>query len=189
MLGKVSGRVPESKASLEEVEAHERVLLKEQQSSRPVLQVKCSPLAQPTPPINDDPAIIQCLTILTQLTQYYGPATGLPCMHQHSVCTEAPVPSLVTPGQLLQSGPAAVSSPQLSQAFHKDVEVVPVQASSSEVLVLVLAEAQPPILPLPTPARAGRSKVYDCWLLWGVVKLKGLEGLKIELSLCRVHVR
>ncbi|PON35392.1 Lsm14- DFDF- FFD- domain containing protein [Parasponia andersonii] len=73
-----------------------------------------------------------------------------------SVCMEAPAPSLVTPGQLLQSGPAAVSSPQPSQTVHKDVEVVQVPVSSSDVSVPVLPEAQPPILPLPTHAQAGQ---------------------------------
>lgn len=73
----------------------------------------------------------------------------------NTVRSEAPAPSLVTPGQLLQSAPAAVSS-QPSQTVHKDVEVVQVSASSSEVSVPVPAEAQPPILPTPPPARAGQ---------------------------------
>ncbi|CAL5419101.1 unnamed protein product [Camellia sinensis] len=72
--------------------------------------------------------------------------------------TETPTPLLVTPGQLLQSVPAAVSSSQSSQTAHKDVEVV--QVSSSElsvpVPVPVPTEAQPPILPLPQPSRDGQ---------------------------------
>ncbi|XP_057482457.1 protein decapping 5-like [Actinidia eriantha] len=66
---------------------------------------------------------------------------------------ETPSPSLVTPGHLLQSGLPAVSSSQSSQATHKDVEVVQVSSSSS---VPVSTEAQPPLLPLPQPSRAGQ---------------------------------
>lgn len=72
----------------------------------------------------------------------------------NSIRPEALAPSLVTPGQLLQSASVAVSS-QPSPTVHKDVEVVQVSASSSEVSVPVPAEAQPPILPTPPPARAG----------------------------------
>ncbi|GAA0167218.1 RNA metabolism protein [Lithospermum erythrorhizon] len=68
---------------------------------------------------------------------------------------EAPTPSLITPGQLLQSAPAAVSSIQSSQIIQKDVEVVKVSPkSSSDTLSSSLPEAQPPLLPLPSPARA-----------------------------------
>ncbi|GAB4840239.1 hypothetical protein Ancab_021004 [Ancistrocladus abbreviatus] len=66
--------------------------------------------------------------------------------------TETITPSLVTPDQLLQSGPAQTSY-QSSQTAHKDVEVVQV-SSSSDPLVPVLKEAQPPILPLPPASRS-----------------------------------
>ncbi|KAJ0095113.1 hypothetical protein Patl1_16526 [Pistacia atlantica] len=75
-----------------------------------------------------------------------------------SILMEIPAPSLVTPGQLLQSGPTAVppsqttSSSQSAQTAHKDVQVVQV-SSSSEPSVPVVTEAQPPILPLPVPPR------------------------------------
>ncbi|XP_031273643.1 protein decapping 5 [Pistacia vera] len=75
-----------------------------------------------------------------------------------SILMETPAPSLVTPGQLLQSRPTAVppsqttSSSQSAQTAHKDVQVVQV-SSSSEPAVPVVTEAQPPILPLPVPPR------------------------------------
>ncbi|KAK6116378.1 hypothetical protein DH2020_049840 [Rehmannia glutinosa] len=72
-----------------------------------------------------------------------------------SVPTETPTPSLITPGQLLHSAPAAVSAPQTLQTMQKDVEVVQVSSKpSSEPLVSVAPEAQPPILPTPPNARA-----------------------------------
>jgi len=58
---------------------------------------------------------------------------------------------LVTPGQLLQSGSAAVSLTPPSTNADKDVEVV--QVSSSEKSAPITSEAQPPILPLPSSAR------------------------------------
>ncbi|RVW65111.1 Protein decapping 5 [Vitis vinifera] len=71
-----------------------------------------------------------------------------------SVTLEIAAPSLVTPGQLLQSGPTTISSSPSSQTAHKDVEVVQVSSSASqESSVPVSAEAQPPILPLPVPSR------------------------------------
>nr|XP_043607518.1 protein decapping 5 [Erigeron canadensis] len=73
--------------------------------------------------------------------------------------TDTPTPSLVTPGQLLQSVPATVaSSPSPSPsppAAHNDVEVIqtsPVSLSPPSVPAPVPTEAQPPILPLPPQA-------------------------------------
>lgn len=72
-----------------------------------------------------------------------------------SVPAETMLPPLVTPGQLLQSGPASVSSPQLLQTTQKDVEVVQVlPKSSSGPPAPVVTEAQLPILPLPTNTRS-----------------------------------
>ncbi|KVI05321.1 protein decapping 5-like isoform X2 [Cynara cardunculus var. scolymus] len=75
----------------------------------------------------------------------------------NAVPAESPMPSLVTPGQLLQSGQTAVVSSQFTQAVHKDVEVVQVPTPSSEpsapLPVPVPTEAQPPILPLPPQSR------------------------------------
>ncbi|XP_047322599.1 protein decapping 5-like [Impatiens glandulifera] len=60
-------------------------------------------------------------------------------------------PSLITPGQLLQSESVVVPSAQTSQsASHKDVEVVQGSSSSAKQPTPVLKEPQsPPILPLP----------------------------------------
>ncbi|XP_074326369.1 protein decapping 5 [Apium graveolens] len=72
----------------------------------------------------------------------------------NSVQTETAPPSLVTPGQLLQSGKAAVSSAPSSQVAHKDVEVVQVSPKKpSQIPVPVATEAQPPILSLPQQTR------------------------------------
>ncbi|KAJ9554167.1 hypothetical protein OSB04_018212 [Centaurea solstitialis] len=72
----------------------------------------------------------------------------------NAVPTESPMPSLVTPGQLLQSGQNAVVSSQFTQAVHKDVEVVQAPTPSSEPSAPpVPTEAQPPILPLPPQSR------------------------------------
>ena len=76
-------------------------------------------------------------------------------MPSNSLRTEPPTPSLVTPGQLLQSGPATLPPVQPVQTAHKDIEVVQVSSTSStEPSVPVVTEAQPPILPLPVSARA-----------------------------------
>lgn len=77
-----------------------------------------------------------------------------------SIHSEAPT-SLVTPGQLLQSGPNSIpssqmaSSSQSAQTAHRDVEVVHVSSSSLEPSAPVSREPQPPILPLPVPLRGG----------------------------------
>ncbi|GFP94569.1 protein decapping 5 [Phtheirospermum japonicum] len=81
-----------------------------------------------------------------------GPV-GLPPKNvSHTVTSaETPTPSLVTPGQLLQSGPAA---PQVLQTTQKDVEVVQVSPKTlPEPLAPVVTEAQPPILPSPPTSR------------------------------------
>ncbi|XP_019455652.1 PREDICTED: protein decapping 5-like [Lupinus angustifolius] len=73
----------------------------------------------------------------------------------NSIRSETPTPSLVTPGQLLQPGPTAVSTAHPSQTPHKDVEVVQVSSTSSPQPSLpVSAENQPPILPLPVTSRS-----------------------------------
>ncbi|KAK9064642.1 hypothetical protein SSX86_016024 [Deinandra increscens subsp. villosa] len=75
--------------------------------------------------------------------------------------TGSSTPSLLTPGQLLQSAPGAVVSAQSPPAVQNDVEVLQVSRPSSvpteapvpsppEVPVPVPRDAQPPILPLPT---------------------------------------
>ncbi|KAK4479868.1 hypothetical protein RD792_015411 [Penstemon davidsonii] len=72
-----------------------------------------------------------------------------------SVITEKLTPSLITPGQLLQSGPATASVNQVLQTTHKDVQVVQVSPKPSpEPSIPVVTEAQPPLLPLPQNTRA-----------------------------------
>ncbi|MED6122196.1 hypothetical protein PIB30_117297 [Stylosanthes scabra] len=72
----------------------------------------------------------------------------------NSIHMDAPAPPLVTPGQLLQSGPTVGSSSQPSPTPHKDVEVVPSSSTvPPEPSVPVSAETQPPILPLPVASR------------------------------------
>ncbi|XP_027364873.1 protein decapping 5-like [Abrus precatorius] len=72
----------------------------------------------------------------------------------NAIRAETPVLSLITPGQLLQSGPTVVSTSQPSQTPHKDVEVVQVSSTSPpEPSVPVSSETQPPILPLPVTSR------------------------------------
>ncbi|KAJ6901208.1 hypothetical protein NC651_019069 [Populus alba x Populus x berolinensis] len=73
--------------------------------------------------------------------------------------TPTPAPSLVTPDQLLQSGPTIVPSPQPLKTAHKDVEVVKASPAAApppepEPSVPAATQAQPPILPLPVPSRA-----------------------------------
>ncbi|KAL5553528.1 hypothetical protein UlMin_040929 [Ulmus minor] len=103
------------------------------------------------PPISNKPTAVSGQTLAYQTVSQSTSSVVLP---SNSARTETSAPSLVTPGQLLQSPPAAVSSSQSSQTVSKDVEAVEASASSSEVSVPVSTEAQPPILPLPPPARA-----------------------------------
>ncbi|KAL4569301.1 hypothetical protein LXL04_024937 [Taraxacum kok-saghyz] len=84
-------------------------------------------------------------------------APPLPPESQPPPQPQLPTPSLVTPGQLLQSVAAVGGSAQTPPAVHKEVEVVQVVPTSSPppppppvtVPAPVAAEAQPPILPLP----------------------------------------
>ncbi|KAL3654366.1 hypothetical protein CASFOL_004047 [Castilleja foliolosa] len=80
-----------------------------------------------------------------------GPV-GLPQKNVSRAVTSAETltPSLVTPGQLLQSGPAA---PQALQTAQKDVEVVQVPKTLPEPSAPVVTEAQPPILQPPPTSR------------------------------------
>ncbi|XP_049403081.1 protein decapping 5 [Solanum stenotomum] len=73
-----------------------------------------------------------------------------------STIVETPTPSLITPGQLLQSGPIDVPSTQSMQTSQRDVEVV-LPTSSSEPPAPAKTEAQPPILPLPSQTRVQKT--------------------------------
>ncbi|XP_024994429.1 protein decapping 5 isoform X2 [Cynara cardunculus var. scolymus] len=99
------------------------------------------------PPISHKPNVLSGAKF-----SYQG--TSQPISSVGGAPTESPTPSLVTPGQLLQSLPAAVVPAQSSQAVHSDAEVVQVSSASSSstssVPIPVPTEAQPPLLPLPT---------------------------------------
>ncbi|KAK6134020.1 hypothetical protein DH2020_032238 [Rehmannia glutinosa] len=89
-----------------------------------------------------------------------------------SFLNETPTPSLITPGQLLQSGPSTASAPQILQTTQKDVEVVQVSPKPlSEPSVPVVTEAQPPILPLPPNSRAHKNESARTW-----TNLMGFSG-------------
>ncbi|XP_015076069.1 protein decapping 5 isoform X1 [Solanum pennellii] len=75
-----------------------------------------------------------------------------------STIVETPTPSLITPGQLLQSGPIDVPSTQSMQTSQRDVEVDQVvPAPPSEPPAPAKTEAQPPILPLPSQTRVQKT--------------------------------
>uniref|UniRef100_A0A166ECL1 DFDF domain-containing protein n=1 Tax=Daucus carota subsp. sativus TaxID=79200 RepID=A0A166ECL1_DAUCS len=95
-------------------------------------------------------------SIASSTSQYSATSQPIPPILgiSNSVQTETAPPSLVTPGQLLQSGQSAVSSALSSQIAHKDVEVVQVTPQkSSQLPVPAATEAQPPILSLPQQSR------------------------------------
>ncbi|KAK6921799.1 Lsm14-like, N-terminal [Dillenia turbinata] len=105
----------------------------------PPISNKPNPVPGPSPPYQS----------MSQLMPSVSRASG-------STLPESSTPSLVTPGQLMQSGPTTIASTQPSQTVHKDVEVVQVSpSSSSEPSAPVPAESQPAILPLPVPPRTG----------------------------------
>ncbi|KAK7343891.1 hypothetical protein VNO77_12993 [Canavalia gladiata] len=106
----------------------------------------------PAAPLVNKPNVISGSNLPYQTVSQMTPAI---VGSSNSIRTEKPVPSLVTPGQLLQSGPTVVSSSQPSQTPHKDVEVVQVSSTSTqEPSVPVSSETQPPILPLPVTSRS-----------------------------------
>ncbi|KAK6931441.1 Lsm14-like, N-terminal [Dillenia turbinata] len=105
------------------------------------------------PPISNKPNLVPGPTL-----PYQSMSQSMPSVSGTSGSTllESSTPSLVTPGQLMQSGLTTIASTQPSQTVHKDVEVVQVSPlSSSEPSAPVPAESQPAILPLPVPPRTG----------------------------------
>ncbi|KAJ4707144.1 protein decapping 5-like [Melia azedarach] len=86
------------------------------------------------------------------------PASSIAGMSS-SILNDGIMPSLVTPGQLLQPGLPAVSSSQTSQTAQKDVEIVRLSSSEAPPGPIPAAappppaaatEAHEPILPLPS---------------------------------------
>ncbi|KAK3212127.1 hypothetical protein Dsin_016833 [Dipteronia sinensis] len=70
-----------------------------------------------------------------------------------SILKDGIVPSLVTPGQLLQTGLPPLIAAQTSQTAQKDVEVVQLSSTESPpppTAAAVATEVQEPILPLPS---------------------------------------
>ncbi|KAG2320840.1 hypothetical protein Bca4012_056122 [Brassica carinata] len=103
-------------------------------------------------PLSNKPSVVTGPISVPQTT----PLTSAPVAGVSSSLSQGnPKPVLVTPGQLLQSGSAAVSLPPPSSNADKDVEVVQVSSSTTglEQSAPVTSEAQPPILPLPSSAR------------------------------------
>ncbi|XP_040998543.1 protein decapping 5-like isoform X3 [Juglans microcarpa x Juglans regia] len=105
------------------------------------------------PPISNKPSAIPGPILSYQASSR---STSSIVGTSNTIHAEAPAPSLVTPGQLLQSVPSAVASSQTLQTVHKDAEVDQVSSSSSESIVPVPAEGQPPLLPLPVPSRTSQ---------------------------------
>uniref|UniRef100_A0A1J3JN12 Protein decapping 5 n=1 Tax=Noccaea caerulescens TaxID=107243 RepID=A0A1J3JN12_NOCCA len=100
-------------------------------------------------PPSNKPSVVTGPVSLPQTTPS-APVAGV----SNSLSQDNPKPLLVTPGQLLQSGSAAVSLSPPSKNADKDVEVVQVSSSAGmEQSVPITSEAQPPILPLPSSAR------------------------------------
>ncbi|CAN1296257.1 Protein decapping 5 [Linum perenne] len=108
------------------------------------------------------PSLTQLPTSVSELNPISLPLSGNPNPSTVQLTssaaasrTDAPTPSLITPGQLLQSGPAITPSSEPVQTDLKDVKDIQASAtSSSEQALPISKEAQPPILPLPVPSRA-----------------------------------
>ncbi|VVB14344.1 unnamed protein product [Arabis nemorensis] len=109
-------------------------------------------------PLSNKPSVVTGpISVPQTIPLTTAPVTGV----SSSISQDKPKPLLVTPGQLLQSGSAAVSLSPPSKNADKDVEVVQVSSSAGlEQYVPVSSEAQPPILPLPSSARPTQ-KVLD----------------------------
>ncbi|XP_016547281.1 protein decapping 5 isoform X2 [Capsicum annuum] len=120
-------------------------------SSLPTLPLTTSPDVNPVaPPVSVKPNPVPSPALSQSVSTIVGPSS--------SNLVETPIPLLVTPGQLLQSGPFDVPSTQSTQTAQKDVEVVQVvPAPSSEPPAPAKTEAQPPILPLPPQTRVQKT--------------------------------
>ncbi|KAJ6726409.1 SCD6 PROTEIN-RELATED [Salix purpurea] len=115
-----------------------------------------SDLNTTVPPISNKPSSIPGPTMPCQ-SMAQSASSGVLASNSLHTKTPTPTPPLVTPDQLLQSGPTIAPSPKPLQTAHKDVEGVkaaaaplPPPAAAPESTVPVTTEAQPPILPLPT---------------------------------------
>ncbi|XP_073295068.1 protein decapping 5-like [Primulina huaijiensis] len=117
-----------------------------------------APLSTPAPEIAGIPLVATKPSSTISLTSVQQLAISQPVTSiagtSVSILSETRMPSLVTPGQLLQSGPATAVSHQTLQTVQKDVEVVQVPPKPvSELSNPVAMDSQPPLLPLPPNAR------------------------------------
>lgn len=134
-------------------------------SSTPILP-SLPPLTTPAQNLNAvAPSISSKSNISAPLLQNQSKSQPMTSVAGSSstLLVDTPTPLLVTPGHLLQSGHASVPSVSLNQTSRtaqKDAEVVQVSTTSPEAHVPVPAEAQPPILPLPPPARAHKVPIF-----------------------------
>ncbi|CAI8604090.1 unnamed protein product [Vicia faba] len=140
----------------------------------------------PVVPNKAPTASLPAVTLAPSLSYQTVPQQMAPSIvgSSNSIRTEPPVPSLVTPAQLLQSGQSVVASSKPLQTAHKDVEVVPVSsASPPEPSVSVAAESQPPILPLPVTSRpthrpGGASSQTHGYGYRGRGRGRGIQGFR-----------
>ncbi|OIT21287.1 PREDICTED: protein decapping 5 [Nicotiana attenuata] len=125
------------------------------------------------PPISIKPNPVPSPALSQSVSTVMGPSS--------SNLVETPTPSLVTPGQLLQSGPIDVPSTQSTQTAQKDVEVVQVlPAPSSETPAPVKTEAQPPILPLPPQTRVQKTNGAPYQARYNNYRGRGGRGMGVS---------
>nr|XP_009782152.1 PREDICTED: protein decapping 5 isoform X2 [Nicotiana sylvestris] len=125
------------------------------------------------PPISIKPNPVPSPALSQSISTVMGPSS--------SNLVETPTPSLVTPGQLLQSGPIDVPSTQSTQTAQKDVEVVQVlPAPSSETPAPVKTEAQPPILPLPPQTRVQKTNGAPYQARYNNYRGRGGRGMGVS---------
>ncbi|XP_016448200.2 protein decapping 5 [Nicotiana tabacum] len=125
------------------------------------------------PPISIKPNPVPSPALSQSVSTVMGPSS--------SNLVDTPTPSLVTPGQLLQSGPIDVPSTQSTQTAQKDVEVVQVlPAPSSETPAPVKTEAQPPILPLPLQTRVQKTNGAPYQARYNNYRGRGGRGMGVS---------
>ncbi|KAL1803318.1 hypothetical protein ACET3Z_031965 [Daucus carota] len=125
------------------------------QSKAPNAAIPAAPLGTSNSDMNTIVSLLK-KPMVSSSSQYSTTSQPFPSVGiSTSVQTYTAAPSLITPGQLLQSCKGNVSSDPSSQIAHKDAEVVQVSRQTLPKLpVPVATEAQPPILPLPQQSRA-----------------------------------
>ncbi|KAK4777909.1 hypothetical protein SAY87_018096 [Trapa incisa] len=126
---------------------------KQEQAGAPVLPlVTPGQLLQPGPP-NVGPQLPSISLSQSSITIPQPPSIAQSQPPSIAV-SQSPSDALSQCPSIASSQPSIVPMSQPSQTDHKDVEVVQV-SSSPKLSASVAREAQPPILPLPPPARTG----------------------------------